>query len=94
MKAAINEIKIKMDSLKIQPDGGPKADIDIGQAIQKRFRPPHSQVIEEADEQEGELDTEDSTVYEFMKNYMEYEEEKEQAEQQASPTLKLMLMQR
>lgn len=77
MKTAINEIKIKMDTLKIQPEEGPKADIDIDEAIQKRFRPPDSQVIEEADEEEGELDTEDRTVYEFMKNYMEYEEQKQ-----------------
>ena len=77
MKTAINDIKIKMDTLKIQPEEGPKSDIDIDEAIQKRFRPPDSQVIEEADEEEGELDTEDRTVYEFMKNYMEYEEQKQ-----------------
>ena len=67
----------KMAGLKIEPEEGPKADFDIGAAMKKRFRPPDSQVIEEADEEEGELDTEDRTVYEFMKNYMEYEEQKQ-----------------
>ena len=94
IRTAIDEINLKMAGLKIEPEEGPKADFDIGAAMKKRFRPPDSQVIEEADEEEGEPDAEDRTVYEVLKRHMENEEAKKQAMQQASnsPMLKLMLM--